>query len=159
MVCRDPCLKQGIQLQWFVSWTGYLFPWLSSRVLLSRVAWACACQNIKYVSEHGVVFKALYWPLRPSLEQGPKSRRIVLNRVSYFPAYSLKQGQGFTVPATPPPPHSITYRVPPPPLNNLQSAPPPPPQGNTFPFGDVSMITLCNVTGEIYLIPNQTNKI
>ena len=64
-------------------------PWTSSRVLLSRVARAHVRQNIKHVSEHDVMFKALYWYLRSSLEQGPKSKRIFLNRVSYFPDYSL----------------------------------------------------------------------
>ena len=59
-------------------------PWTSGRVLLSRVAWARARQNIRHVSEHGVVFKALY-----CLEQGPKSKWIFLNRVSHFPDYSL----------------------------------------------------------------------
>ena len=54
--------------------------WTSGRVLLSRVAWACARQNIKYMSEHGIIFKALYWYLRSSLEQGPKSKWIFLNR-------------------------------------------------------------------------------
>ena len=86
-------------------------PQTSSRVRV-RVR-ARVRQNIKHVSEHGVKFKALYWYLRSSLEQGPKSKWTILNRVSYFPDYSLKQGQGFTVPAAHP--YSITYRVPPPP--------------------------------------------
>ena len=85
-------------------------PLTSSRVLSSRVAWARAHQNIKHVLEHGIMFKALYWHFRSSLEQGPKSKWIFLNRVSYFPDYSLKQGQGFTVPAVHP--YSITQRVP-----------------------------------------------
>ena len=62
-------------------------PWTSSRVLLSRVARARARQNIKHVSEHGMMFKALFLYFRSSLEQGPKSKQIVLNRASYFPDY------------------------------------------------------------------------
>ena len=54
------------------------------------------------------VQSSLHWYLRPSLLQGPKSKRIFLNRVSYFPDYSLAQRQVFTVPAAHP--HSITYR-------------------------------------------------
>ena len=82
-------------------------PWTSSRVWVRVWVQALAHQNIKHVSEHGVKFKYL----RSSLEQSPKSKWIFLNRVSYFPDYSLEQGQGFTVSAAHP--HSITYRVPP----------------------------------------------
>ena len=70
------------------------------------------------------MFKALYWYLRSSLERGPKSKWIFLNRVSYFRDFSLKQGQGFTVSAAHP--HSITYRVPPPPPPGNQPTPPHP---------------------------------
>ena len=98
----------------FVSWTGYLFPWLpaeSSWVGLHEPVCVKTLSTCRI--EHGwFVFKALYWYFRSSLEQGPKSKRIFLNRVSYFRDYSLKQGQGFTVPAAHP--HSITYGVPPP---------------------------------------------
>ena len=59
------------------------------------------------------MFEALYWYLRSSLKQGPKSKRIFLNRVSYFRYFSLKQGQGFTVSVAHL--HSITYSTPPPP--------------------------------------------
>ena len=70
--------------------TPVFIPLTPGQVLLSRVAWARAHQNIKHVSEHG---------------------ENEYNRVSYFPDYSLKQGQGFIVSVAHP--HSITYRVPP----------------------------------------------
>ena len=112
MVFRHPCLKQGIQFACLCLEQGiYSLDFQPSP--LGRVAWARVRQNIKHVLEHGVMFKALYWYLRSNLEQGPKSKRIFLNSVSYFPDYSLKHGQGFTVPAAHP--QSITWRVPPPP--------------------------------------------
>ena len=129
----------------FVSWTGYLFPWLPAES--SWVAWACARQNIKHVSEHGIMFKALYWYLRSSPEQGPKSKRIFLNRVSYFPDYSLKQGQGFTVSAAHP--HSITAK----------SAPPPPPGIAAWRFFClVPQFTGCDVTSERVLQSDYSPK-
>ena len=47
------------------------------------------------------MFKALYWYLRSNIEQGPKSKQIFSNRVSYFPGF-----------------HSVSST---PWLNNLQS--------------------------------------
>ena len=90
-----------------VSWTGYLFPWLPAESSWVGLHEPVRIKTLEHVLEHGVMFKALYWCFRSSLEQCPKTKRIFLNRVSYFPDYSLKQGQGFTVPAAHP--HSRTY--------------------------------------------------
>ena len=102
----------GFTIRVFVSWTGYLFPGIPDESSWLGLHEPVCDETLKHVSEHGIMFKALYWYLSSSLEQGPKSKRIFLNRVSYFLDYSLKQGQGFTVSAAHP--HSITYRVPPP---------------------------------------------
>ena len=110
MVFRDPCLEQGTHLTCLCLEQGiYCLDFRASPLEYGCMS-PCASKHYSTLSEHDVMFKALYWYLRSSLEQGPKSKRISLNRVSYFPDYSLKQGQGFTVSAAHP--HSMTYRVP-----------------------------------------------